>query len=132
MRNTVLMVIGGVGAIVLGLPYIYRAFGPAEAEVVLWGNVSLCMGIILALLSLVAGHKRARIVIKPILGLGYLILSLLQVPPILLWLLSHRISDSTPPSSFVASWGHATPHIILLTICVFILYGLFRSTSLPS
>lgn len=128
MKNTNLMVIGGVGAIVLGLPYVYHAFGPTEAEVVLWGKVSLYMGIVLILFSLMTGHKRARIVIKPILGLGYFILSLLQVPPILLWLLVHRISDGTPPSSFVGYWGHATPHIILLTICVFILSGLFRST----
>lgn len=132
MRKVALMVVGGVGAIVLGLPYVYRAFGPTEAEVVLWGKVSLYIGIVLVLLSLVAGHKRARVVIKPILGLGYLILSLLQVPAILLWLLVHRISDSRPPSSFVASWGHATPHIILLTVCVFILSRLFRSTRLPS
>ena len=128
MRNIPLMVVGGVGAMVLGLPYIYRAFGPTEAEVILWGKVSLYMGIVLILFSLTAGHKRARIVIKPILGLGYLILSLLQVPVLLLWLLVHRISDSTPPSSFVGYWGHAIPHIILLTICVFILSGLFRST----
>ena len=130
MKNINLMVIGGVGAIVLGLPYMYRAFGPTEAEVVLWGKVSLYIGIVLVLLSLVAGHKRARVVIKPILGLGYLILSVLQVPPIFLWFLFHGsgISDGTPPSSFVAHWGYAIPHIILLTICVFILSGLFRST----
>jgi len=134
MRNIPLMIVGGVGAIIVGLPYIYRAFGPTEAEVVLWGKVSLYIGIVLILFSLMAGHKRAGTVIKPILGLGYSILSLLQVPPILLWFLFHGsgISDGTPPSSFVALWGYATPHIILLTICVFILYRLFRSASLPS
>lgn len=128
MRKVALMVVGGVGAIVLGLPYVYRAFGPTEAEVVLWGKVSLYIGIVLVLLSLVAGHKRARVVIKPIMGLGYLILSVLQVPPILLWFLFHGsgISDSTPPSSFVAHWGYAIPHMILLTVCVFILSSLFR------
>lgn len=134
MRNVTLMVVGGVGAMVLGLPYIYRAFGPTEAEVVLWGKVSLYAGIVLILFSLTAGHKRARMIIKLILGLGYLILSLLQVPPILLWFLFHGsgISDGTPPSSFVAHWGYAIPHIILLTICVFILSGLLRRTPPPS
>jgi hypothetical protein len=36
------MLFGGIGAILLGLPYIFHAFGPTEAEVVIWGEVSLC------------------------------------------------------------------------------------------
>jgi len=68
MRNIGLMLAGSLGAIALGLPYIYisiyRALGPAEAEfyvfVLLWGRVSLYTGIVLAILSLALGLRRAR------------------------------------------------------------------------
>lgn len=127
------MVVGGVGAIVLGLPYIYRAFGPTEAEVVLWGKVSLCSGIVLTIFSLAVGHKRIRI-FELILGLGYSVLMVLQLPPIIFWFAFHGsgISDGTPPSPFVAHWGYAIPHIILLAIGAFTLSCILRNGSLCS
>ena len=51
IRNVTLMVAGAVGAIILGFVYIFRAFGPTEAEVVLWGQVSVGLGIALGILA---------------------------------------------------------------------------------
>jgi len=51
-----LMLAGGAGSILTGLPYVYRFFGPTEAEVVLWGTVSVYMGIAIIVSSLVLGY----------------------------------------------------------------------------
>jgi len=131
MRNVMLMAAGGLGAIMLGVLYICRVFGPVEAEVVLWGQVSLYMGIVLIAFSLAAGYKRMRI-FTFILGLGYFLVMVLQLPPIVLWFAFHGfgISDGTPPSSFVAHWGYAIPHIILFLLSAFTLYHIARGTTL--
>ncbi len=102
MRKTIVMLIGSVGAILLGLPYIFRVFGPTEAEVVSWGKVSLYTGIVLTLLAVVIGRSAKR-PLQGILALGYLFLALLQVLPIFLWFLFHGsgISDGSPSVSFV-------------------------------
>ena len=49
------MLVGALGSILLGLPYILRLFGPTEAEVVMWGRVSLWAGVILGILTLGLG-----------------------------------------------------------------------------
>jgi len=115
MKKVAVMLIGGVGAILLGLPYIYYVFGPMEAEVASWGEVSLYTGIVLTLLAIVIGRS-AKKLFRGILALGYLFLALLQVLPIFLWFTFHGtgISDGTPPSAFVAHWVYALPHIVLL------------------
>lgn len=128
MRNIALPLAGSAGAIALGLLYIYRAFGPTEAEVVSWGRVSLYAGIALATLSLVAGCKPIRI-LKLVLGLVCLFLIVLQLPPIILWFAFHGsgISDRPPPSPFVAHWGYAVPHITVATISAFTLYSILAN-----
>lgn len=128
MRNVILMVAGAVGAIILGFVYVFRAFGPTEAEVVLWGRVSVGLGIALGILALTVGAKRTKLC-QFILGLGYAVLVLLQIPPTILWFAFHGsgISDGTPFSPFVAHWGYAIPHIILLAISVFTLYSILRT-----
>jgi hypothetical protein len=125
MRTIALMLVGSLGGAALGLPYIYHAFGPTEAEVVSWGQVSLYTGIYLAIVSLALGHQRAR-PFKLLLALGYFSLALSQLPPIYAWFAFHGrgISDGTPPSPFVAHWVYAIPHIIVLAIGSFILYSL--------
>ena len=121
-----MMLIGGIGAILLGLPYIFHAFGPTEAEVILWGRLSLCIGASLLLLSLGFGrsHKWAA---KVFLSIGFLGLALFQGFPILLWFAFHGlgISDGTPPSTFVAHWSYSIPHVALLIVSLMILYQLW-------
>lgn len=41
MRGVLLIFLGGAGCVSLGLAYVLHAFGPTEAEVVLWGRVSI-------------------------------------------------------------------------------------------
>lgn len=115
MKRYILRLISSGGAILLGVPYIFYAFGPTEAEVVSWGEVSLYTGIILTLLAVVIG-RNPRKLFRGVLALGYLFLALLQVLPIFLWFAFHGtgISDGTPPSPFVAHWGYAIPHLVLL------------------
>lgn len=96
------MLAGAAGAALLGLPYILRAFGPTEAEVVAWGRVSLALGVTLLLLAVGLG-RRSRAA-RALLAAGFALAALLQVLPIFLWLLFHGtgISDGSPPSAFVA------------------------------
>ena len=117
MKKVVAMLIGSVGAILLGLPYICYAFGPTEAEVASWGEVCLYTGIFLTLLAVVIGRSPKRL-FRGILALGYLFLALLQVPPIFLWFAFHGtgISDGSPPSPFVAHWIYAIPHLAILIV----------------
>lgn len=104
-----------VGSILLGLPYPLGLFGPTEGEVAFWGIVSIVVGLIgLGVIVLVENYRTllARIGI----GVGYLLIALLQVLPIQLWWQFHGrgISDGTPPSWFVAHWLFAMPHLLLL------------------
>lgn len=128
MKTDLFMLIGAVGAILLGLAYLLHAFGPTEAEVVTWGRISLFIGIVLVLL-LVGLEYRHSVSIKVILGLGYAVLALLQVLPIFLWFAfdSIGISDGTPPSAFVAHWVYALPHLVLLSLSLVASYRLYKS-----
>ena len=127
MKKVIVMLVGGVGAILLGLPYILHTFGPTEAEVVSWGKVSLYTGVVLALLSVGIGRSTKRIP-RSILALGYLFLALLQALPIFLWFTFHGagISDGTPPSSFVAHWGYAIPHLALLIVSLVVIASVLK------
>ena len=122
-----MMLIGGVGAILLGLLYIFHAFGPTEAEVVTWGWLSLYMGASLILLSMGIGRSNKKAA-KVFLLLGYLGLALFQVVPILLWFAFHGagISDGAPPGTFVAHWSYSIPHAGLLVVSLMVLYQLWR------
>jgi hypothetical protein len=117
------MLFGAIGAILLGLPYIFHAFGPTEAQVVIWGEVSLCMGMVLLFLAVGLGRSKKRLA-KVALACGYIILALLQVPPVVLWFAFHGsgISDGTPPSAFVAHWGYSIPHLVLLGASLMVVY----------
>lgn len=128
MKKVAVMLIGGVGAVLLGLPYIFHAFGPTEAEVVSWGEVSLYTGIGLTLLAVVIGRS-AKKLFRGVLALGYLFLALLQVLPIYLWFTFHGtgISDGTPPSPFVAHWVYAIPHVVLLIVGLAVIASVFKS-----
>jgi hypothetical protein len=133
IRNVTLMVAGAVGAIILGFVYIFRAFGPTEAEVTLWGRTTAVLGVILAISALVAASRRSKALRVP-LGLGYSALVLLQIPPIVLWFAAHGsdITDGTPPSPFRAHWGYAIPHIILLATSALTVFRVFRNGPLRS
>ena len=121
-----MMLACGIGAILLGLSYIFHTFGSTEAEVVTWGWISLFLGICLILLSIGIGRSKKRAA-KVFLSLGYLGLALFQVVPILLWFAFHgsRISDGTPPSAFVAHWSYSIPHVAVLIFSLVVLYQLW-------
>lgn len=124
------MLAGAAGAALLGLPYLLRAFGPTEAEVVAWGRVSLALGVSLLLLVAALGRCPARAA-RALLAAGFALAVLLQVPPIVLWPLFHGtgISDGSPPSAFVAHWAYALPHLALLALSLGISWDLARPRS---
>ena len=125
MRQALLAVLGGACCIALGLAYVLHVFGPTEAEVALWGRVSICLGFVLAPLTVSIRHGSARLP-KGIASMGWGVVALLQAPPILLWIAFHGsgISDGTPPSAFVAHWAYAIPHLVVLVTSSAILHGL--------
>jgi len=126
MGNVILMVAGAIGAVILGFVYIFRVYGPMEAEVTLWGKVSVGLGIALGILALTRGSKRTRLR-QFVLGVGYTALSVLQIPPIVLWFAFHGSPPTDNPfSPFVAHWGYAIPHVALLAIGILALYWSFR------
>ena len=124
MRRGLLIFLGGAGSVSLGLAYVLQAFGPTEAEVRLWGQVAICLGFALVPLTVCIRYGSPR-VIKGIASLGWGIVALLQVLPILLWFTFHGagISDGTPTSSFMAHWMYAIPHVVVLATSVSILWG---------
>ena len=132
VRLALLAILSGTGCMALGLAYVLHAFGPTEAEVVRWGEASICMGFALLLTTRV-GCSRSRVT-RSIASLGFVIVALLQVPPTLLWFAFHGtgISDGTPPSAFVAHWAYSLPHLALLVTSGAILYGLWARPQLGS
>jgi hypothetical protein len=128
MSTLVLMLIAAGGSILLGLPYLYRAFGPTEAEVVSWGQVAITTGAVLAGLALILWRQRPQWG-KIVLSLGYGWLALMQVLPIVLWLVFHGagISDGSPPSPFTAHWAFALPHLALFVLSALIVRQLPRN-----
>jgi len=126
MRRVLLIFLGGAGCISLGLAYVLHTFGPTEAEVVLWGRVSIWLGLALAPLTVSLESSSPRI-IRGLAGLGWGFVALFQLPPILLWFVFHGsgISDGTPPSAFVAHWAYAIPHLAVLATSLAILYSLW-------
>ena len=119
---------GGIGAILLGLPYIFHAFGPTEAEVVIWGRICLCMGVALLFSAIGLGRSKKRLA-KVALAFGYIVLALLQVPPVVLWFAFHGtgISDGAPPSTFVAHWAYSVPHLVLLGTSLIVVCDVVRA-----
>ena len=122
-----MMLVGATGAILLGLPYIFHAFGPTEAEVGIWGWISLYLGVSLILLSVGFGRSTERTP-RVFLSLGYTSLAFFQVFPILFWFAFHGsgVSDGTPPSAFVAHWFYSIPHAVLLVVSLLVLHLLWR------
>ena len=105
-----------IGSILWGIPYFVRLFGTTEREVALWGFVFDWYWFRDDPLT---GNPRwDEYVARPRLGLGvgYLGIVLLQLLPIQLWWQFHGrgIGDGTPPSTFVAHWLWAGPHVLLL------------------
>jgi GNAT superfamily N-acetyltransferase len=128
-----LMLLAALGAVLLALPYLFRAFGPTEAEVVTWGQVCLSTGAALVLLSIALRRSR-KCTARLVLGAGYLFLALLQVLPIYLWFTFHGtgISDGTPASQFVAHWAFSIPHLALLMVSLAVLWQLLRRAPQPA
>jgi hypothetical protein len=121
-----MMLLGGIGSILVGLPYVFHAFGPIEAEVVTWGRLSLYLGIGLILLLIGIGRSNGRVA-KVFLSLGYTGLALFQMLPILLWFAFHGsgISDGSPSNAFVAHWSYSLPHLAILIMSLVVLYQLW-------
>jgi len=127
LSKTTLATISGLGAAAVGLLYTNYVFGPTEAEVASWGQISFYGGLGLVVLSVIARRLRLdvlRVVLVPLLS----VMALIQVPPAILWILFHGsgISDGSPPTSFVAHWSISLPHLAIIGLCFASVYQLLR------
>jgi len=120
-----------LGGMVLGLAYVLRVFGPTEAEVAFCGVVALALG---ALLLAVAGAVWARHAPLSAASVAMVVamcaaLALLQVLPVLLWVLFHGqpISDGSPPSAFRAHWAFSLPHVLVALLALGAAFRLLRA-----
>lgn len=113
LNRRVLGVATSALSILAGGLYTFRAFGPTESEVVLWGQFSL-LGGALAWLAGLPRFSSPQWRLPAMIGFGTLAAA--QLPPIALWFLFHgrSIGDGTPPSWFTAHWAFALPHALLL------------------
>ncbi|MGC9523079.1 MAG: hypothetical protein ACP5HG_14495 [Anaerolineae bacterium] len=125
-----LAILGSLTAAALGLPYVTYAFGPTEAEVADWGQITFYIGLGLAILAVV-GRRLGYGFMRVLLAIGMSALALMQLPPALLWFVFHNsgISDGTPPSAFVAHWAYALPHIAVAALCLAAVYQLLNAPS---
>lgn len=109
--------LSGAGAVMMGMPYLLRLFGPTEVEVAQWGRLCVAAGMyqfgVGVSLKLLSPDARRSMV-----GLGALLIAVLQVLPIVLWFGFHGtpILDGTPQGGFEAHWAFSFPHVALCAL----------------
>lgn len=123
MLKSRLEIILGILSILTGLIYVIGLYGPTEAEVSTWGIFAFILGGMLIFLGIERStntHNLAKFFVVCLLAI--------QIPPIILWFTfsGSSISDGTPPSSFVAHWIFATPHLVIVLIGVAVLFFQFK------
>ncbi|WP_157452362.1 hypothetical protein [Bacillus sp. J33] len=124
MNEKNLKIILGVISILTGLIYVMGVYGPTEAEVSTWGLLAMIMGGLMVYFGIDKGNKTTFISI-----LIVILLSIIQIPAIILWFIfsGSSISDGTPPSYFVANWIYATPHIFIVLLGLLFILVSFKT-----
>lgn len=119
----------GASAIITGLLFVFRVFGPTETEVVIWGGLAVFLGSVIVLLSII-NYKLINF-IKMVFAF---FLVVIQIPAIILWFLFHgsAISDGTPQSNFVAHWTFALPHMMIALLSVLLIVNLYKINKFSS
>jgi len=118
-----LMIGGGLGSVLISIPYLLYVFGPMEEVVGIWGRFSFYLGILLIGLSIIIGRLGTG-TSKLILGVGFLIMTIIQIPPVFLWITFHGNGITDGPSDFTANWMISIPHALLFIVGVYVLKGL--------
>lgn len=127
-KDILLLIPGGLGTLLLGLPYIYRVFGPQEADVYSWGYLSLFTGLISLAITILTRNRDSR-VFRSILGAIFVVTAIIQIPPIAAWSLLHghlSLTDTPLEGAFRVHWAYSTPHIVVLILSAIALIKLFR------
>jgi hypothetical protein len=125
--------LGGLSAVTLGLLYANYAFGPTEAEAAAWGRIAIALGATQTMGTAIWMATRSA-ALRTAVALVAGAITLIQLPPIGLWLVFHGsgISDGTPPSSFVAHWAYALPHVIVAALCIGAVLACARQACAPT
>ncbi|GAA0499708.1 hypothetical protein GCM10008986_28670 [Salinibacillus aidingensis] len=113
----------GLLTILTGMLYLIGVFGPTESIVITWGFIELVVGGIVVFLG-INKNKIADFVEMVIV----FSLVLIQAPAIFLWFAfnGNGISDGTPPTTFVAHWIFATPHLVTTLLGIVVIGYLFK------
>lgn len=93
---------------------VYTIIIRSEAEVQIWGLVSITLGIIAIILD-----RSKNVFIRILLSISTILILAMQPLPIYLWFEFHGIgiADASPGSNFIAHWVFSFPHIIVLILC---------------
>jgi len=113
-----------IGSILLGLLYLNRQLwakwvGHIEAGVEPWGQLSCFMGLVFMVTWLIS-QKYPKT--EQVLSVQYGIIVILQLMPIVSWLMFSGSPISDGDQALIAHWAFATPHIIMVGISIL---GLF-------
>jgi len=120
-RLIILISVNGLISIIMPLIYYVLFRGPFESLIIHWFYLSAFIGIVV-LLTLVILRIRKNIEKSyNLIMTQLLIISLIQVPPIWMWIVFHgyKIGDWTYNTAFVAHMGYSLLHILLLLLCIF-------------
>jgi hypothetical protein len=126
MPTKVIAFMAGVWSVILGLVYVYRIYGDMEAEVVVWGQAAVLLGVALLISAGVQLLYSGRGV-----GLGLLvtlIIATLQLPAIYFWgfFLGSPITDAPSTEPVSGNIFYVLPHIGLLAVSFLLFYGLLQ------
>lgn len=105
----------GLIAIGTALPFTVQAYGPTESEVTLWGKLILFSGFCSLIIGMLSRNLLKRQYLRTAVLLGYGLLAIAQIPPIILWILfnGQPMPDNIPPTDFTVNWIYSIPHVLL-------------------
>jgi len=120
-RLLILIFLNALISIIMPLIYYVLFRGPFESLIVYWLYLSAFIGVVVLLTLILLCTKKNVNKLYNVAIIQLLILSIIQIPPIWLWINLHgyKIADCTYSNAFIAHMGYSLLHFIPLLLCLF-------------